>query len=83
MRMGKGTRVKQKPKEQEYKKLDRLTTEVIFGILKIKIKIDKYIKEENGKEVIDMCQAFEDYKEEGKREGKRIGKSEGKFEGEL
>lgn len=66
-----------------YRKLDRLTTEVIFGILKIKVKIDKYIKEENGKEIIDMCQAFEDYKEEGKCEGKRIGKREGKFEGEL
>lgn len=30
-------------------------------------------KDEQGKEVYDMCQAFEDYKEDGRREGRKEG----------
>ena len=54
----------------KYKELDELTVKAITGILKIKINLKKIAKvNEEGKVVYDMCQAFEDYKEEGKREG--------------
>ena len=53
-----------------YKELDELTVKAIAGILKLKINLEKIAKvNEEGKVVYDMCQAFEDYKEEGKREG--------------
>ena len=52
------------------KELDELTVKAIAGILKLKINLKKIAKvNEEGKVVYDMCQAFEDYKEEGKREG--------------
>ena len=53
-----------------YKELDELTVKEIAGILKLKINQKKIANvNEEGKMVYDMCQAFEDYKEEGKREG--------------
>ena len=67
-----------------YKELDELTVKAIAGILKLKINLDGIARvNEEGKVVYDMCQAFEDYKEEGKREGRREGRREGKREGEL
>ena len=61
-----------------YKELDELTVKAIAGILKLKINLEKIAKvNEEGKVVYDMCQAFEDYKEEGRREGKREGRREG------
>ena len=65
-----------------YKELDELTVKAIAGILKVKVNLKKIAKvNEEGKVVYDMCQAFEDYKEEGRREGKREGRREGKREG--
>ena len=32
--------------------------------------------DEEGREVYDLCKAFDDYKEEGRREGKREGEQE-------
>ena len=53
-----------------YKELDELTVKAIAGILKLKVNLKKIAKvNEEGKVVYDMCQAFEDYKEEGRREG--------------
>ena len=67
-----------------YKELDELTAKAIAGILKLRINLEKIAKvNEEGKVVYDMCQAFEDYKEEGRREGKREGKREGRREGEV
>ena len=52
-----------------YSKLDKLTVKTISGILKLKIDLDKIVKtDKDGKEVYDMCKAFDDYKEEGRRE---------------
>ena len=49
----------------KYKELDELTVKAIVGILKLKINLKKIAKvNEEGKVVYDMCQAFEDYKEE-------------------
>ena len=61
----------------DFRKVDQDTVNVIFGVLGIKYNIGKikYVDEE-GKEVYNMCKAFDDYKEEGKREGKREGKQE-------
>ena len=58
----------------KYKELDELTVKAIAGILKVKVNLKKIAKvNEEGKVVYDICQAFEDYKEEGRREGKREG----------
>ena len=63
-----------------YKELDVYTAKAIAGILKLKINLDEIARmDEEGKVVYDMCQAFEDYKEEGRREGKREGKREGEL----
>lgn len=52
-----------------YSKLDKLTVKTISGILKLKIDLDKIVKtDKDGKEVYDMCKAFDDFKEEGRRE---------------
>ena len=54
----------------KYKELDEFTVKAIAGILKVKVNLKKIAKvNEEGKVVYNMCQAFEDYKEEGKREG--------------
>ena len=47
-----------------------VSAKAILGILKVKIDLAKIVKKDkNGREVYDMCQAFEDYKEDGRREG--------------
>ena len=67
-----------------YKELDEPTVKAIAGILNLKVNLEKIAKvNEEGKVVYDMCQAFEDYKEEGRREGIRKGKREGRREGEV
>lgn len=54
--------------------VDEVSAKAILGILNIRINLTKIVKKDkNGKEVHDMCKAFEDYKEEGRREGKREG----------
>ena len=72
--------------------VDEVSAKTILGILNVKIDLTKILKKDkNGREVYDMCQAFEDYKEDGRqlglkqgrREGKKEGKREGKKEGEL
>ena len=46
------------------------TAKAISGILEVKINWDTIKSEdEEGREVYDMCKAFDDYKEEGRREG--------------
>ena len=63
----------------EYGRLDMETAKAIKGILGIKFDL-KTVKsmDENGREVYNMCKAFDDHKEEGRREGRREGKAEGK-----
>lgn len=36
----------------------------------------------NGKEVVDMCKAVEEIREEGRIEGERVGENRGRIEGE-
>ena len=56
-----------------YKELDEPTVKASAGILKLKVNLGKIAKvNEEGKVVYDMCQAFEDYKEEGRREGELL-----------
>ncbi len=73
-------------------KVDEDSAKAILGILKVKLDLEKIMKkDEEGKEVYDMCQAFEDYKEEGRQagleegriEGRLSGLEEGKSEGEI
>ncbi len=77
---------------KEVMKPEELETEdsakTILGILKVKLDLEKIMKkDEEGKEVYDMCQAFEDYKEEGRQagleEGRLFGLEEGRIEGEI
>lgn len=68
--------------------VDEVSAKAILGILNVRINLTKIVKKDkNGKEVYDMCKAFEDYKEEGRqiglKQGRREGKKEGKKEGEL
>lgn len=56
---------------ERFKNLDRKTSNVLRYCSKLKIDFD--IEEET----MDMCKAFEDYKNLGKSEGIEIGKSEG------
>ena len=68
--------------------VDEVSAKAILGILNVKIDLAKILrKDENGREVYDMCKAFEDYKEDGRqlglKQGRREGKREGKKEGEL
>ena len=52
-----------------YKKMDKLTAEAIFEVLNVNVDMEKIIEiDETGREVYDMCKAFEDYKEEGRQE---------------
>lgn len=54
-----------------YEKLDIESAKVILGILGVKIALDT-IKgwDEEGREVYNVCKAFDDYRKEGRREGK-------------
>ena len=72
--------------------VDEVCARAILGILNVKTDLAKIMKkDEQGREAYDMCQAFEDYKEDGRklglkqgrREGRKEGKKEGKREGEL
>lgn len=57
--------------------VDEISAKAILGILKVKIDLAKIVKKDkDGREVYDMCQAFEDYKEDGRKEGRREGKQE-------
>ena len=58
----------------EYRALDLESARAIAGMLGVKMKLDAVkAGDEEGKEVYDMCKAFDDYKEEGRREGRREG----------
>ena len=68
--------------------VDETSAKAILGILNVRIDLAKILKKDKtGREVYDMCQAFEDYKEDGRqlglKQGRREGKKEGKKEGEL
>lgn len=61
----------------EYKALDLESAKAIKGMLGVKIDLDTVkARDEEGKEVYNMCKAFDDHKEEGKREGRREGEQE-------
>ena len=64
--------------------VDEVSAKAILGILNLKIDLAKILKkDETGREVYDMCKAFEDYKEDGRQLGLKQGRREGKKEGEL
>ena len=68
-------------KNIENGKVDREGAKAIRGILGVKFNLDAIkTKDEEGREVYDLCKAFDDYKEEGRREGKREGRREGEQE---
>ena len=51
--------------------VDEVSAKAILGILNLKINLAKILKkDETGREVYDMCKAFEDYKEDGRQEGR-------------
>ena len=55
---------------QDYKMLDMDSVKAIKGLLELKIDIDAIkTKDEEGREVFDLCKAFDDHKEAGRREG--------------
>ena len=61
-------------KNPDFRKLDLESAKAIRGILGVKIDLDKIKeKDKEGREVYNVCKAFDDYKEEGRREGKREG----------
>ena len=56
-------------KDANYKSLDRITVDTVSGILKLDINWSLFARrDDEGREVFDVCKAFEDYKEEGKQE---------------
>lgn len=68
-------------KNIENGKVDRESAKAIRGILGVEFDLDAIkTKDEEGREVYDLCKAFDDYKEEGRREGKREGKLKGEQE---
>ena len=61
--------------------VDKESAKAILGIIRVDINLENIMKkDEDDREVYDMCQAFEDYKEEGRIEGKREGREEGALE---
>ena len=60
--------------------IDEETARAIFGMLEIKEDIEKYKKQTEKGERINMCKAWDDHKESGRREGMREGMREGKQE---
>jgi len=51
--------------------VDKESAKAILGIINVKINLENIMKkDEHDREVYDMCQAFEDYKEEGREEGR-------------
>jgi len=64
--------------------VDEVSARTILGVLNVKADLAKIRKkDEQGREVYDMCQAFEDYKEDGRKIGLKQGRKEGKKEGEM
>ena len=65
-----------------YSALDEESAKAIFGITGIRINLET-IREvtEKGKEVFNVCKAFDDHMERGRREGKKEGRAEGRIEG--
>ena len=50
--------------------VDKESAKAILGIINEKVNLKAIMKkDEHDREVYDMCQAFEDYKEEGREEG--------------
>ena len=50
--------------------VDEVSAKAILGILNVKIDLAKIVKKDGtGREVYDMCKAFEDYKEDGRQKG--------------
>ena len=53
-----------------YRELDKITVKTILGMIKVKVDLTKIMRiDEKGREVYDMCKAFDDYKQEGRKEG--------------
>ena len=51
--------------------VDEVSAKAILGILNVKIDLAKIVKKDGtGREVYDMCKAFEDYKEDGRQKGR-------------
>ena len=67
-----------------YSALDEESAKAIFGITGIRINLET-IREvtEKGKEVFNVCKAFDDHMERGRREGKKEGRAEGRKEGRI
>ncbi len=66
-----------KKRPDRYSGLDEETAKAIFGIAGIKVDL-RTIKEvtEEGREVYNMCKAFDDHMERGRREGRIEGRME-------
>ena len=64
-----------------YSALDEESAKAIFGITGIRINLET-IREvtEKGKEVFNVCKAFDDHMERGRTEGRKEGRIEGKKE---
>lgn len=61
--------------------VDKESAKAILGISNEKVNLKAIMKkDEHDREVYDMCQAFEDYKEEGRTEGRIEGRIEGREE---
>ena len=61
--------------------VDKESAKAILGIINEKVNLETIMKkDEHDREVYDMCQAFEDYKEEGRTEGRIEGRIEGREE---
>ena len=57
-------------KNPDFGRLDLESAKAISGMLGVKINLDTIkAEDEEGREVYDMCKAFDDHKEEGRREG--------------
>ena len=65
-----------------YSALDEESAKAIFGITGIRINLET-IREvtEKGKEVFNVCKAFDDHMERGRTEGRKEGRAEGRIEG--
>ena len=61
--------------------MDEESAKAIFGITGIRINLET-IREvtEKGKEVFNVCKAFDDHMERGRTEGRKEGRIEGKKE---
>ena len=57
--------------------VDKESAKAILGIINEKVNLETIMKkDEHDREVYDMCQAFEDYKEEGREEGREEAREE-------